>query len=308
MNIKTMLFLISLFAGAIAFIVAVLAAGGRSAFVRTKAGRALSDSQKPARQEAAPEDAPDARSLQGLAKTLAEAGLRFTPAQFALVAAALGGLGVLLGWIFFIPGLPAVALGTALAYAPFFYARDRAQTRGQRMDKELPVTLARISVGLQTGTALKTIFGDAARHLPPDNPLAGELTRTSQEMFSVGEEAALGKLADRSPSISLSNAALMLQSFARAGGSQFAEAVSQAAVNIQRMIEVRNTAQARAAQSMQAAAIVPLILAFVLVTMAGDPAISASFREPIVQVIIVLVMAVMGFGYLFMRGQVRKVV
>lgn len=124
----------------------------------------------------------------------------------------------------------------------------------------------------------------------------------------MGEEIALGKLADRSPSISLSNAAMMLQSFTRAGGSQFADAVSQAAVNIQRMIEVRNTAQARAAQSMQAAAIVPLILAFVLVTMAGDPAISSSFREPVVQVIIVAVMAVMGFGYMFMRGQVRRVI
>jgi Flp pilus assembly protein TadB len=127
-------------------------------------------------------------------------------------------------------------------------------------------------------------------------------------MGTAGAQVALGNLADRSPSISLANTAMMLQSFDRAGGAQYAEAVSEAAVNIQRMIEVRNTAQARAAQAMQAAAIVPLILAFVLITMSADPAISSSFKEPLVQIIIVFVMLVMGFGYLFMRNQVRRVV
>ncbi len=299
---------VSIVVGVIVFLIALQLAGSKSTFGKTRTQKALSEVEKPAQRSDIPELPPDARELHGMAKTLAEAGIRLTSIQLALLSVAITLTGVLLGYIFFIPGLPSVALGCLMGYVPFFYIKDRAQTRGQRMDKELPITMARISVGLQTGTPLSVIFTDSAKHLPPANPLTAELFRTAQDMDSVGEEVALGKLADRSPSISLANAAMMLQSFARAGGSQFADAVSEAAVNIQRMIEVRNTAQARAAQSMQAAAIVPLILGFVLVSMSADPAIRESFSNLTVQFVIVLVMIVMAFGYLFMRSQVRRVV
>ena len=302
-----LLLFFSICAGGLAFLTLLQLAGGRLLFLKTRTQRALSSAARPARKGGGDPPA-DLSRLGGLARRLAEAGLGLPPGRFALLCVCLGILGMLAGWIFFIPGLPAVAIGAACGYAPFVLVRERTQTRGERIDRELPLTLARIAVGLEAGTALATILTDASAHLPPGSLLSGELARTAQDMLSDGEEAALGKLAGRSASVSLANAAMMLQSFTRAGGPQYAEAVSEAAVNVQRMIEVRNTARARAAQALQAAAVIPLILAFVLVSLAADPSIGASFQEPAVQVVIVLVMLVMGTGYLFMRSQVRKVV
>jgi hypothetical protein len=309
MNISLILFLIALLAGVLVFFLGVTLAGGAGLF-RTHPQRALGAAEKPAprNEDEAAALPPDPRDLQGLARQLVEADLKIPVRRFIWLSVGLGLAGAAAGWIFFIPGVPSIVLGAALAYAPFSYLRDRIATRGVRLDEDLPVTLARLSVGLQTQTSMVKIFEDAARHLSPTSPLAAELFRTSQEIDTEGPLSAFGKLAARSQSVSLSNTAMLLQSLARAGSPQLSEAVSESAVNIQRMIEVRNQARTKAAQAMQSAVILPLIMLFILVSLTADPAVSASFREPIVQVVIAAVMLVMGAGYLFMRDQVRRVV
>lgn len=308
-SIRLILFVISLAVGVIVFLAALIFGGGK--LVRTRAGKMLAESEsRPAEKDEKDEKdlPPNLQDLHGTAKSLAEAGIHLSVFQYYLImVGASAGLTVL-GWIFFIPGLPSIALGGMTAFAIHSYVKERADYRGRAIDAELPLTMARISVGLQIGTSLQVIFDDAAKHLPANSQLAVELFHTEQEMLTLGDANALGKLADRSPSISLSNAAMMLQSYSRAGGPQYTEAVAEAAADIQKMIEVRNTARARAAQATQTAAIVPLMLAFVLVTLAADPSVGQSFSVPIVQVAIVFSMLMMGAGYLIIRSQVRKVV
>ena len=116
------------------------------------------------------------------------------------------------------------------------------------------------------------------------------------------------KLAERSASPSLANVAMLLESFVRAGGGQYAAVVSEAAVQIQRVIAVRNHARAKAAQALQSAKLIPLIMLGVLVMMASDPATAESFRTGTVQIVIAIAMDVMLLGFLQMRKEIRRVV
>jgi hypothetical protein len=116
------------------------------------------------------------------------------------------------------------------------------------------------------------------------------------------------KLAERSASPSLANVAMLLESYLRAGGGQYATVVSEAAVQIQRVVSVRNHARAKASQALQSAKLIPLIMVGVLVMMAADPATSESFRTGAVQITIAISMTVMLMGFLQMRKEIRRVV
>jgi Flp pilus assembly protein TadB len=119
---------------------------------------------------------------------------------------------------------------------------------------------------------------------------------------------ALRHLSQRSPSLSLANVALLLESFHRAGGGQYADVVSETALAIQNIIAIRNHASAKASQSLQAAKMIPPILGFVLFIMMTDPVTRDSFHMPLAQIVIALAMGVMLAGYLVMRNEVVKVV
>jgi Flp pilus assembly protein TadB len=101
---------------------------------------------------------------------------------------------------------------------------------------------------------------------------------------------------------------MLLESYLRAGGGQYATVVSDAAVQIQRVISVRNHARAKAAQALQSAKLIPIIMLGVLVMMASDPATSESFRTGAVQVVIAVAMGIMLLGFLQMRKEIRRVV
>jgi len=79
-------------------------------------------------------------------------------------------------------------------------------------------------------------------------------------------------------------------------------------MQIQRLISVRNHARAKAAQALQTARLIPLIMGGVLVMMARDPATAESFRTPLVQVVIAVTMGVMLLGFLTMHREIRRVV
>lgn len=287
-------------------IVAILA--GRALGVRLFGDRTAKRLRDAERTAGAAVPSLDAEKLRGLARSLVESGLPITAMQFRLLCAALGLAGAIFGWIFFVPGLPSLMIGGVLAYVPWAYMNERILTRGVRIDRHLPITASRIAAGLQAQADLPEVLETAARHLPDGNPLSPELVKTAQDIRSEGAGAAFERLAARSKSVSLANLAMLLESYDRAGGGQYANIVSEAAVGIQRMVSVRNRARARASQALQASVIIPAVLVVVLVMMAGDPSVRSAFGMPVVQITIALSMGVMALGYLYMRSQVRKVV
>lgn len=244
-----------------------------------------------------------------LERRLLEAGLTLTPLQLRLGSVALGLVVALVGWFLFIPGLPALMLGGLAAYIPFAMVKDRAESRGLRIDELLPLALSRISAGLQANHSVQAVLQKTGGSLPEGHPLRTELHKTASETIAIGAEQALKGLARRSPSLSLSNLALLLESYARAGGSvQYAEAVTEAATQMQRVVAVRARARSRATQAMQTAKILPLILGVVILMLVNDPSIKDAFQTLVVQVTIGIAMLIMMTGYFYLRSEARRAV
>ncbi len=278
---------------------------GRWAYLRSKSSRRLADAES-VEVVAAIAEAPE----NSLERILLESGTGWSRGQlFGIMAAAGAGMAVL-SWLFFIPGLPALGLGGLAAYLPYGYVKDKAASRGRKIDELLPIALSRIASGLQNNRALDETLEMVGRSLLPTgpNPLTPELLKTAQDIRTGSVTDALRDLAKRSPSLSLANVAMLLESYARAGGGQYAGVVSETAQGIQEILSIRNRAQAKASASLQAARIVPLILGGVLLLLMQDPMTKAGFSVPLVQVVIVIGMLVMGFGYMMMKGEVNKVV
>lgn len=278
---------------------------GRWAYLTSRSARRL-------------QDAESIEYLEGLSAIpkgtlkyrLAEAQMNFTPPQFVLLALTLGLTGMLLSWVAFIPGLPSLAVGSVLGYLPFAYLQEKGRSRGRLIDEKLAIALSRIAPGLQVNRGLDEVLEEVARSLQAEgpNPLSPELLLTAKDMRTRNVEGALRDLAKRSPSLSLANVATLLESYQRAGGGQYAQVFSETATSIQRILAVRTHAQAKAAQPLQSARLIPLMLGLVLLVMMGDPATRASFSEPAVQIVMALAMGVMVAGYLFMRNEVLKTV
>jgi tight adherence protein B len=277
---------------------------GRWAWLSTRAQRRLQKAESPSLQD----DLLSSFPTNSLQRKLLEAGLPWSALQFRLASIVIGLAGALLAWQFFVPGLPALVAGLMLAYAPTAYLNERALSRGLRIDEQLPVALSRIAAGLQAGRGLDQVLETTARSLPEGSPLIAELIKAAQDIRTGDSQEAMRRLAERSASPSLSNVAMLLESYLRAGGGQYAGVVSEAAMQIQRLISVRNHARAKAAQALQTARLIPLIMGGVLVMMARDPATAESFRTPLVQAVIAVTMGVMLLGFLTMRREIRRVV
>ena len=241
---------------------------------------------------------------------LMEAQVNLSSIQFYLLTLGIGVTGTLLSWAFFIPGLPALAVGGVLAYLPFGYIQEKAGSRGRMIDEKLAIALSRIAPGLQVNRGLDDVLEEVAKSVNSEgpNPFTPELLKTAKDIRTRSTEQALKDLADRSPSLSLSNVAMLLESYHRAGGGQYARVFSETATSIQRIIAVRTHAQAKAAQPLQSARLIPAMLGGVLLVMMSDPVTRASFREPMVQIVMALAIGVMVVGYLFLRNEVMKVV
>jgi hypothetical protein len=304
MDMMTTVYLI---AGIVVSIVIIIAweISGRWIYLTSKSARRLHDAETVELVE----------ELAGVPKgslkyRLMEAHINLSMTKFYLLVIGLGIVGVLLSWIFFIPGLPSLAVGGVLAYLPFGYVQDKARSRGRMIDEKLAIALSRISPGLQVNRGLDDVLEEVAKSLNSEgsNPLTPELLMTVKDIRSRNIELALRDLAKRSPSLSLSNIAMLLESYHRAGGGQYAQAFSETAIAIQRIIAVRMQALAKATQPLQSARLIPLMLGGVLLVMLKDPATQASFSEPTVQVAMTLAIGVMLTGYLLMRSAVMKVV
>ena len=142
---------------------------------------------------------------------LMEAQVNLSSIQFYLLTLGIGVTGTLLSWAFFIPGLPALAVGGVLAYLPFGYIQEKAGSRGRMIDEKLAIALSRIAPGLQVNRSLDDVLEEVAKSLNSEgpNPLTPELLKTAKDIRTRSTEQALKDLADRSPSLSLSNVAML---------------------------------------------------------------------------------------------------
>jgi Flp pilus assembly protein TadB len=303
MNMTNLIILISFLAAAIALLLG-WELSGRWDFLSSRTQRRLQQAETPLLREEIFTRFP-AGSLQ---RNLLEAGWKISETQFRLGSIAIGLAGTLLSWRFFLPGLPALMIGGMLTWLPSMLLKERALSRGLRLDEALPLALSRLSAGMQAGRGLDEVLETVGRSLPDGSPLTGELVKAAQDIRSGDAQEAMQKLAERSASPSLANVAMLLESFVRAGGGQYAGVVSEAAVQIQRIIAVRNHARAKAAQALQSAKLIPLIMLGVLFMMASDPATAESFRTGTVQIVIAVAMGVMLLGFLQMRKEIRRVV
>lgn len=300
MNSLTTILVFSIVGGAVMFFLTVRVL--RISLTHSKVSRAVANTK-----EVGSPLVLESGRLTGLARTIAEAGLDLTPVRFFLLTLGLAVGGTLLAWIFFLPGLPAVAIGLILAYAPYATIKDRIASRGQRIDEMLAISTSRIAVGLGAVSDLPAVLEEVAEDLPVAHPLTLELQRTAGDIRQTSAAQALKNLASRSPSISLANLAMLLESATRAGGGQYAQAVSEAAMQMQRIIEVRNQARAESTDAMQVATYLPLILGGLLVSMSGDPVISEALGTLGIQIALLVAMLVMGAGFLIMRSQTRRI-
>ena len=140
------------------------------------------------------------------------------------------------------------------------------------------------------------------------SPLTPELYLTAAEMRTKDRREALVSLAERSPSVSLSNLATLLIGYVEAGGGKYAETLMDISSRVQQILSARNRAQAKAGDVMVSTVILPVILVLVVGYLSSDPLISQSLRAGLVQMVMAGAVLAMVFGYFILRSMVQEAV
>jgi Flp pilus assembly protein TadB len=216
-------------------------------------------------------------------------------------------------------GFPlAVTAGTAVValIAPRRWLEGRVKQRGHRIDEALPTAYTRLGAILRASPDVARALGEVAASLEighGPSALSTELRQTALEAASgeIGREAALRRLQRRAASTSLANLGLLLERFEQTGageGGRFYEAFETAAQNVQGILEARQRAKAKAAEQLQSARIVPVLLAATLLFFMNDPGFKTAFMVPLVQMVLGLAVALMYFGYTLMADIAREAV
>ena len=238
---------------------------------------------------------------------LAASGLHWKPVTFRSVTilAAIGA--TLLMWSF-LPGIPSIAVGLLVYYVPNAWLKDKIKNRGREIDCFLPLAMSRISASLSSGRSVPDSLDNVAGtlELEGNNPLSPELRLTAAELRTKDRGEALMNLARRSPSMSLSNLAYMLEGFLEEGGSKYSEIFSKSIERVESVLNARNRTRAKAGDAMLSAKIIPGVLAVVLAFLAQSPTTQASLRTIPVQIVLGLTIVLMVSGYLLMRSMVQE--
>ena len=99
-----------------------------------------------------------------------------------------------------------------------------------------------------------------------------------------------------------------MNAISEAANPALSDVAQTAAENVQSIIEARQRAQAKAAEQMQAARIVPGLLIVTLVFFTRDPGFRYSFQVPLVQLALGLAAVMMYAGYSLMADMAREAV
>ena len=256
------------------------------------------------------EEAKNYRDPNSLEYQLKAADVNMKPATFRLLNI-VGAIGVLLIMWMLLPGVPAIAIAFVAYIAPGTWLKNKIKNRGWEIDKLLPMALGRIANSIQTGMSIPDALENAARILDHEgrNPLSPELTLTASEMRTKDDRGeALMALARRSPSISLANTAYLLRGAMESGGSKYNQVLVDSADRIRKVISGRNSAKAKAQESMVTAIVVPGLLIFTLIALSQSSMVKQSMHSIIVQFVLAIALGAMVLGYFMIQNIVSDAV
>lgn len=159
------------------------------------------------------------RYVEGLKKSLAEAGIEWSVGRVILMMLVMGTitLNVLL-LLDFIPVFGAWACAGAAAAAPLFYIRRKRRLRLRAVEEALPEALDFLSRALVAGHSLPMSLELLAEEADP--PLSNELRKTVDE-YNLGLpiNSSLGNLAERLPIVDVQFFVSAVTTQARTGGN-----------------------------------------------------------------------------------------
>ncbi len=255
-----------------------------------------------------------ARSLssldpKSLEYKLLASGLNIKPITFRLLRIAAGVCGMVIAWLF-LPGLPAIVIGGILFYVPGAWLDDRVKSRGRNIDQLLPIAIGRTAAGLLAGGSVPDVLQQVGESLELEktNPLTPEFVLTASEMRIKDRVEALRSLASRSPSVSLSNLAQLLEGYTESGGRAYTGVLMDISSRVQQILIARNRAQAKAGDSLVSAKVLPVVLIFILIYLSQDPMVRSSLIALPVQIVIGVTMAAMVGGYFIIRSMIMEAV
>lgn len=255
-----------------------------------------------------------ARSLssldpKSLEYKLLASGLNIKPITFRLLRIAAGICGMVIAWLF-LPGLPAIVIGGILFYIPGAWLDDRVKSRGRNIDQLLPIAIGRTAAGLLAGGSVPDVLQQVGESLELEktNPLTPEFVLTASEMRIKDRVEALRSLASRSPSVSLSNLAQLLEGYTESGGRAYTGILMDISSRVQQILIARNRAQAKAGDSLVSAKVLPVVLIFILIYLSQDPMVRSSLIALPVQIVIGVTMAAMVGGYFIIRSMIMEAV
>jgi len=255
-----------------------------------------------------------ARSLssldpKSLEYKLLASGLNLKPITFRLLRIASGVCGMVIAWLF-LPGLPAIVIGGILFYVPGAWLDDRVKSRGRNIDQLLPIAIGRTAAGLLAGGSVPDVLQQVGESLELEktNPLTPEFVLTASEMRIKDRVEALRSLASRSPSVSLSNLAQLLEGYTESGGRAYTGILMDISSRVQQILIARNRAQAKAGDSLVSAKVLPVVLIFILIYLSQDPMVRSSLIALPVQIVIGITMAAMVGGYFIIRSMIMEAV
>ncbi len=255
-----------------------------------------------------------ARSLssldpKSLEYKLLASGLNIKPITFRLLRIAAGVCGIVMAWLF-LPGSPAIVIGGILFYVPGAWLDDRVKSRGRNIDQLLPIAIGRTAAGLLAGGSVPDVLQQVGESLELEktNPLTPEFVLTASEMRIKDRVEALRSLASRSPSVSLSNLAQLLEGFTESGGRAYTGILMDISSRVQQILIARNRAQAKAGDSLVSAKVLPVVLIFILIYLSQDPMVRSSLIALPVQIVIGVTMAAMVGGYFIIRSMIMEAV
>ena len=255
-----------------------------------------------------------ARSLssldpKSLEYKLLASGLNLKPITFRLLRIASGVCGMVIAWLF-LPGLPAIVIGGILFYVPGAWLDDRVKSRGRNIDQLLPIAIGRTAAGLLAGGSVPDVLQQVGESLELEktNPLTPQFVLTASEMRIKDRVEALRSLASRSPSVSLSNLAQLLEGYTESGGRAYTGILMDISSRVQQILIARNRAQAKAGDSLVSAKVLPVVLIFILIYLSQDPMVRSSLIALPVQIVIGVTMAAMVGGYFIIRSMIMEAV
>jgi Flp pilus assembly protein TadB len=240
---------------------------------------------------------------------LLAAGVQLKPVTFRMLryGAALAAFAAGTGLLGIVVGL--VLAGVAW-YAPQAWLNDKVASRGKAIDRVLPIAIGRIAAGLLAGGSPSEVLQQTAESMEIEgrNPLSPELSLAAIEIRTKDSRSALHSLAERSPSTSLANLAMLLDGYVEAGGGKYAETLMDISGRVQGILSARNRASAKAGDVMVSAMTLPGALVLVIGYLALDPLMARSLHAIPVQVVLGCVVITMVAGYFVMRSIVQEAV